>query len=61
MTFFKEVRKMLVLKRGVNESVTILVGGETIAVMPVSFSEGRVRLGFDAGPNVAIHRTEGAR
>ncbi len=46
---------MLILSRKVNESV-IIRGG--IKVMVVSIRGDKVRLGFEAPDNVAIHREE---
>lgn len=46
---------MLVFKRRQGESVNI---GDTILVKVVSMSGGGVRLGFNAPPDVAIHRSE---
>lgn len=51
---------MLVLKRHVNEEVVLLVGEELIRlrVLWVHPSDFKVRLGFDASPNVVIRRRE---
>ena len=46
---------MLVLSRRVNERICI---GQTIEVQVLESRNGRVKLGFIAPPEVAIHREE---
>ena len=46
---------MLVLSRRVNERICI---GQTIEVQVLESHNGRVKLGFIAPPEVAIHREE---
>ena len=46
---------MLVLSRKRNEQIRI---GDDIVITVVEIRGDKVRLGFDAGPNVAIHRQE---
>jgi carbon storage regulator CsrA len=49
---------MLILGRHTDEAIVITVGGERIVIMVVEAGFDRVRLGFEAGPNVVIHREE---
>jgi len=50
---------MLVLSRNIEQTVVLTVGGETIVVKVVRVTqEGRVKLGFEAGPAVTINRGE---
>jgi len=50
---------MLVLARELEETVVLTVGESRIVVKVVRVTnEGRVRLGFEAGPEVTIHRGE---
>lgn len=49
---------MLVLSRKRNESVIIRAGNEVITVMTVDILGDKVRLGFEAGRNITIHREE---
>jgi carbon storage regulator len=46
---------MLVLGRNVDQEIRI---GESIVVRVLEIRQGRVRLGFEAPPHVAIHRAE---
>jgi carbon storage regulator len=46
---------MLILKRRVGESVNI---GNDIVVIVTEVDGNSVKLGFDAPPQVAVHRTE---
>lgn len=46
---------MLVLTRKTGESVVI---GDSVRVTVIELSPGVVRLGFEAPPEVAIHREE---
>ena len=50
---------MLVLRREINEIVVIeYADGTTMALAVISIDRGRVRLGFEAPPDVKIHRKE---
>lgn len=46
---------MLVLSRGRNEDIHI---GDNIVVKVLEINENEVRLGFDAPPDIPIHRKE---
>jgi carbon storage regulator len=46
---------MLVLSRNLNESVMI---GDDIVITIVDIRGGKVRLGIEAPPDVAVHRRE---
>ncbi len=46
---------MLVLSRRKDESIKI---GDDIEITIVSLSKGRVRIGIDAPPELAVHRKE---
>lgn len=48
----------LVLGRKINEAIIIHVRGVEIIVRPVQASSGRVRLAFEAPPEVSIRREE---
>ena len=52
---------MLVLARRRNESVVIFTPAGEVTVTVLEIRGGKVRLGFDAPPNVPIHRREVAR
>jgi len=49
---------VLVLTRKQNEEVVIQLGRRVVRVRVVGAGNGRVRLGIDAPPEVAIHREE---
>lgn len=49
---------MLVLSRKLSESVVAAVNGVSIKVVVVEIRGDKVRLGFEAPPEVVIHRSE---
>ena len=49
---------MFVLTRKQNEEIVIRLGRRVVRVRIVDAGNGRVRLGIDAPPEVAIHREE---
>ena len=48
----------LILSRKLNEQIELTVGEEKIVVTVVMLLHDKVRLGFSAGPNVTIMRSE---
>lgn len=46
---------MLVLNRRIGETVVI---GDEVTVTVLAATGGQIRLGFDAPPNVSVHREE---
>lgn len=49
---------MLVLSRHKGESVIITAGKYKIRVMAVDYRKSKIRIGFDAPPEVTVHREE---
>ena len=49
---------MLVLSRNLNEEIVITAGEHVIVITLVKASLDFAKLGFDAGPDVTIHRGE---
>jgi carbon storage regulator CsrA len=49
---------MLVLSRKPDQEIVVLVGGEVITIVVCQARDGRVRLGFEASPEVRIWRRE---
>ncbi len=56
--YFLEGTEMLVLSRKKNEQIVITVGGETITFVVAEIRGDKVKIGFDAPPEVTIHRLE---
>ncbi len=49
---------MLVLTRKLDEQIVIGLGEQTVVVRVVAIEGDRIRLGFDAPPEVPIYREE---
>lgn len=47
---------MLVLSRGLNES--IVIGDQLVRIVVVDIRGDKVRLGFEASQDISIHRSE---
>ena len=53
--WFKEERKMLVLSRKLGERIVV---GDQVTIVVLAISGERIKLGFEAPPEVPIHRFE---
>ncbi|MBP86471.1 MAG: carbon storage regulator [Planctomycetaceae bacterium] len=49
---------MLVLSRKCSERVVLNLNGETVTIEVLQIKGGRVRIGFDAPDQIAVHREE---
>jgi len=54
--FMEEGERMLVLSRGLKQSIVINGGEVTVTVLEIK--DGRVRLGIEADPKIPVVRTE---